>query len=148
MNSLGWMFDAFTCTSVLTSCGSAEAFQLGRQVHAYTIKANLVESDEFVKTALIDMYCKCDSLVDARKVLDNMIDFSVVSHNAMIEGYSRNQQLYEALELFHEMRLKIPPPTPSLLTYVSLLGLSASLFALELSKQIHGLMLKLASLWS
>ncbi|GAB2290796.1 hypothetical protein Dimus_025066 [Dionaea muscipula] len=95
MNSLGWMFHAFTCTSVLTSCGSAEAFQLGRQVHAYTIKANLVESDEFVKTALIDMYCKCDYLVDARKVLHNMIDFSVVSHNAMIEGYSRNQQLFD-----------------------------------------------------
>ncbi|GAB2271356.1 hypothetical protein Dimus_006197 [Dionaea muscipula] len=93
---------------VLTSCGSDEAFQLGRQVHAYTIKANLVESDEFLKTALIDMYCKCDSFVDARKVLDNMIDFSVVSHNAMIEGYSRNQQLYEALDLFQQINLILP----------------------------------------
>ncbi|GMH06638.1 hypothetical protein Nepgr_008478 [Nepenthes gracilis] len=139
MNRLGWKPDCFACTSILTSCGSLGALQPGRQVHAYTIKANL-EFDEFVKNGLIDMYSKCDSLVNARRAFDSMFEHSVVSYNAMIEGYSRHEKLYEALDLFCEMRLKMLPP--NLLTFVSLLGISASLSALELSKQIHGLITK------
>ncbi|GMY34920.1 pentatricopeptide repeat-containing protein [Fagus crenata] len=139
MDRLGWKADGFACTSVLTSCGSLEALELGRQVHAYTIKANL-EYDNFVKNGLVDMYAKCDSLTDARRVFDGMADHNVVSYNAMIEGYSSEEKLYEAVELFHEMRLRLIPP--SLLTFVSLLGASAALLTLELSKQIHNLIIK------
>jgi|UniRef100_A0A2N9G986 pentatricopeptide repeat protein len=139
MDRLGWKADGFACTSVLTSCGSLEALELGRQVHAYTIKANL-EYDNFVKNGLVDMYAKCDSLTDARRVFDGMADHNVVSYNAMIEGYSSEEKLYEAVELFQEMRLRLIPP--SLLTFVSLLGASAALLTLELSKQIHNLIIK------
>ncbi|KAK1557482.1 hypothetical protein Q3G72_025530 [Acer saccharum] len=139
MTRSGWKPDGFACTSVLNSCGSLEALGQGRQVHAYSIKANL-ESDDFVKNGLIDMYAKCDSLNDARGVFDIMADHNVVSYNAMIEGYSRQEKLCDALELFHGMRLGFV--LPSLLTFVSLLGVSAALFTLELSKQIHGLIIK------
>ncbi|XP_059644381.1 pentatricopeptide repeat-containing protein At4g39530 [Cornus florida] len=139
MSRLGWQPDVFACTSVLTSCGSVEALEQGRQVHAYTIKAN-IELDEFVKNGLIDMYSKCDSLTDARRAFDVKINHNVISYNAMIEGYSREEKLYEAVDLFHEMRVNLF--TPSLLTFVSLLGVSASLFTLKLSKQIHGLIIK------
>ncbi|KAL6959364.1 Pentatricopeptide repeat-containing protein [Sarracenia purpurea var. burkii] len=140
MNRFGWKPDAFACTSVLTSCASHEALEVGKQVHSYAIKVNL-EFDEFVKTALIDMYSKCDSLTDARKAFDGMVHLNAISYNAMIEGYSRNEKLYEALDLFHEMRLRSFSPT--LLTFVSLLGMSASLFTVELSKQIHSIIVKL-----
>lgn len=139
MSRLGWKPDGFACTSVLTSCGSLEALEQGKQVHAYTVKANL-DSDEFVNNGLIDMYSKCSSLFDARRAFDVMPDHNVISYNAMIEGYSREEKLYEALDLFHKMRLRLVPP--SLLTFVSLFGASASLLALELSKQIHGLIIK------
>lgn len=139
MARLGWEPDGFACTTVLTSCGSLEVLEHGRQVHAYTIKANL-EKDEFVKNGLIDMYAKCDSLVYARRLFNDMTFYNVISYNAIIEGYSRQDKLLEALGLFHEMRLRLLPP--SLLTFVSLLGLSASLLILELSKQIHGLLFK------
>ncbi|TKY60351.1 Pentatricopeptide repeat-containing protein [Spatholobus suberectus] len=135
----GWKPDAFGCTSILNSCGSLQALEKGRQVHAYAIKVN-IDNDGFVKNGLIDMYAKCDSLNNARKVFDIVAAINVVSYNAMIEGYSRQDKLVEALDLFHEMRLSLSPPT--LLTLVSLLGLSASLFLLELSSQIHGLIIK------
>ncbi|RDX93674.1 Pentatricopeptide repeat-containing protein, partial [Mucuna pruriens] len=135
----GWKPDAFGCTSVLNSCGSLQALEKGRQVHAYAIKVN-IDNDDFVKNGLIDMYAKCDSLTNARKVFDLVAGINVVSYNAMIEGYSRQDKLVEALDLFHEMRLSLSPP--SLLTFVSLLGLSASLFLLELSSQIHSLIIK------
>ncbi|KAI4345832.1 hypothetical protein L6164_012923 [Bauhinia variegata] len=139
MATVGWKPDAFACTSILTSCGSLQTLVKGRQVHAYIIKVNL-EDDDFVKNGLIDMYAKCDCLTDARKVFDLMAGFNGVSYNAMIEGYSKQEKLYEALDLFHEMRLSLVQPT--LLTFVSLLGVSASLFHLELSNQIHGLIIK------
>ncbi|KAF3440469.1 hypothetical protein FNV43_RR18753 [Rhamnella rubrinervis] len=139
MVRLCWKPDGFACSSILTSCGSLEALKHGREVHAYTIKVNL-ENDDFVKNSLIDMYAKCDSLSDARRAFDAVSDHSVVSYNAMIEGYSRQEKLYEALDLFHDMRLKLFQP--SLLTFVSLLGVSAALLTLELSKQIHSLISK------
>lgn len=140
MMRLGLRPDGFGCTSILTSCGSVEALQQGKQVHCYAIKANF-DSDDFVKNGLIDMYGKCNSLADARRAFDMAVDRNLVSYNAMIEGYSRQGKLYEALDLFHQlMRLSSFPP--SLLTFVSLLGVSASLLTLELSRQIHGLILK------
>lgn len=139
MIRLGWKPDAFVCTSILTSCGSLDGLQQGRQLHAYTIKANL-ECDLYVKNGLIDMYAKCDSLIDARRVFDVMTDRNLVSYNAIIEGYSRYKQISEALNIFCDMRLRMLPP--SLLTFVSLLGVSAALSNLELSKQIHALIIK------
>lgn len=139
MSKLGLRPDGYACTSILTSCGSLTALEQGRQVHCYTIKANL-ESDEFVKNGLIDMYSKCDSLADARRAFDVMEDHNMISYNAMIEGYSRHEKLYDALCIFYEMRLNLFQP--NLLTFVSLLGVSSALHALELSKQIHGLIFK------
>ncbi|MCD7451535.1 hypothetical protein HAX54_012521 [Datura stramonium] len=139
MNSFGWMLDRFACSSVLISCGSLETLDLGRQVHAYTVKAN-VDSDGFVKNSLIDMYAKCDSFGDARKVFEIMVNHDVISYNAIIEGCLSQDRLCEAFDLFAEMRENLI--LPSLLTFVSLLGASASLFSLELSKQLHGLTIK------
>ncbi|KDP35246.1 hypothetical protein JCGZ_09405 [Jatropha curcas] len=139
MTRLGEMPDGFACTSILTSCGSLDSLELGRQVHAYSIKANL-QFDIFLKNGLIDMYAKCGALNDARRVFDVMTNHNVVSYNALIEGYSSSNKLFEAMNLFHDMRLKMLPP--SLLTFVSLLGVSAALSALELSKQIHAFIIK------
>lgn len=140
MNRLGWKPDGFACTSVLTSCASLEALEQGKQVHAYAVKENF-ESDEFVKNGLIDMYSKCNSLTDARRSFDGIANLSVIPYNAMIEGYSRQEKLNEALDLFREMRIR--SFSPSLLTFVSILGMSASLSTVELSQQTHCIITKL-----
>ncbi|KMT16243.1 hypothetical protein BVRB_3g053970 isoform C [Beta vulgaris subsp. vulgaris] len=134
MNISGWKVDDFVCSSILNSCGSLEALLPGKQVHAYIIKANL-EFDEYVSNGLIDMYSKCNAVADARRVFDSMIQNNVISYNAMIEGYSRLGSISEALDLFHDMRIKLLYPNP--LTFVSILGVSALLSYWELSKQIH-----------
>ncbi|KAJ1412886.1 Tetratricopeptide-like helical domain superfamily [Sesbania bispinosa] len=123
MTRLGWKHDTFGCSSVLNSCGSLQALEKGRQVHAYTIKVN-IDNDDFVKNGLIDMYAKCDSLTDARKVFDLMAAINVVSYNAMIEGYSRQDKLCEAFDLFRQMRLSLLPPT--LLTFIKGFGYVAN----------------------
>ncbi|KAL6616804.1 hypothetical protein ACP70R_039074 [Stipagrostis hirtigluma subsp. patula] len=139
MNRAGWQLDVFACTSILNSCGSLEAILQGRQIHAHVIKANL-ESGEYVKNALIDMYAKCDHLTEARAVFDAMAEYDAISYNAMIEGYAKQGGLTEAFDVFGKMRYC--SLRPNILTFVSLLGLSSSQSAIELSKQIHGLIIK------
>uniref|UniRef100_A0A0E0EKI9 DYW domain-containing protein n=1 Tax=Oryza meridionalis TaxID=40149 RepID=A0A0E0EKI9_9ORYZ len=139
MTQAGWQPDGFACTSILNSCGSLAAIWQGRQIHAHVIKADL-EADEYVKNALIDMYAKCEHLTEARAVFDALAEDDAISYNAMIEGYSKNGALAEAVNIFHRMRFF--SLRPSLLTFVSLLGVSSSQLAIELSKQIHGLIIK------
>ncbi|CAL4971919.1 unnamed protein product [Urochloa decumbens] len=139
MCQAGWQPDVFACTSTLTSCGSLEAIWQGRQIHAHAIKANL-ETDNYIKNALIDMYAKCDHLTAARAVFDALAHDDAVSYNAMIEGYSRQGDLTEVLHIFHRMRYC--SIRPNLLTFVSLLGVSSFQSAVELSKQIHGLIIR------
>lgn len=74
------------------------------------------------------------------QLCDLMVDHNVVSYNAMIEGYWRQDKMSERLDLFNEMRFRLLHR--SLLTIVNLLGVSADLFTLELSKQIHALVTK------
>ncbi|XP_019058119.1 PREDICTED: pentatricopeptide repeat-containing protein At4g39530 [Tarenaya hassleriana] len=139
MSLFGLKPDMFACSSILTSCASIRDLQYGRKVHVYTIKSNL-ETDSYVRNSLIDMYAKCDSLIDARKVFNLATDRHVVFFNAMIEGYSRHGELSEVLNIFRDMRFRSVQPMP--LTFVSLLGASASLSNLELNEQLHGLMFK------
>ncbi|CAN6342234.1 unnamed protein product [Urochloa humidicola] len=140
MCQAGWRPDVFACTSILNSCGSLEAIWQGRQIHAHAIKANL-ETDEYIKNALIDMYAKCDHLTAARAVFDALAHNDAVSYNAMIEGYARQGDLTEALHVFRRMRYY--SIRPNLLTFISLLGGASSLqSSIELSKQIHGLIIR------
>ncbi|CAN6447240.1 unnamed protein product [Victoria cruziana] len=139
MNRQGWTPDGYTCTATLNSCGALQDLIFGQQIHCYTVKSNTVQ-DEYVSNGLIDMYSKCNSVGDARKIFDAMIDRNVVSFNAMIEGYFQQEQLEEVVELFNQMRST--PVKLSLLTFVSVLGASLSSTDLWLSRQIHVLMIK------
>lgn len=56
-----------------------------------------------VKSALVDMYSKCRSPEDARRVFDGIGAKNSVSWTAMVSGYARNGMCAEALALFGEM---------------------------------------------
>lgn len=94
--------DEITLLAVLSSCGQLGALESGRWIHSYVGNhKNGVEVR--VGTALVDMYCKCGSLDDARKVFDNIVDRDVVAWNSMIMGYAIHGYSEEALRLFDEM---------------------------------------------
>jgi pentatricopeptide repeat protein len=86
------------------------------------------------------MYAKCNNLTEARAAFDALAEDDLVSYNAMIEGYGRQGNLAEAVYIFSKMRYY--SLRPNLLTFISLLGVSASQSAVELSKQIHCLIIK------
>ncbi|XP_057865697.2 putative pentatricopeptide repeat-containing protein At1g56570 [Cryptomeria japonica] len=93
----------FTFASLLMACASLASFKGGTQIHAYTLKGSY-RSDVSVGNSLVDMYAKCGSIVESRKVFDRMPYQDVVSWTAMVVGYSQHGQGREAVQLFEKMQ--------------------------------------------
>ena len=103
--------DGFTMVSVLTACAEIGALALGRRVHMYLAKVGLV-GNSHVGNALIDLYAKCGSVDDARKVFGEMgTGRTVVSWTSLIVGLAVNGFGKEALELFGVMEREKLVPT-------------------------------------
>ncbi|CAM6045422.1 unnamed protein product [Sphagnum compactum] len=111
--------DKITYISMLKACSSPIALQLGKQLNLNIIEAGL-GADIWIQNALIDMYAKCGSLVDARKVFDTMPQRDVVSWTVMIDALSQHGCGEEALELFGQM--KEDGVQPDAITFIGVLS--------------------------
>ncbi|XP_010909472.2 pentatricopeptide repeat-containing protein At3g16610-like [Elaeis guineensis] len=109
MTTEGLPADNFTYPLVLKACSELSALEQGRQVQE-SIESNSVHCDSksnlYVRCALIDMFAKCGSLREARRVFDDMPMRDVVSWGAMICGTMHHGDWLEALNLFRSMRLE------------------------------------------
>eukprot|EP01018_Ginkgo_biloba_P038787 Gb_40303 [translate_table: standard] len=97
--------DQFTFASILRACASLAALELGKQVHACTMRSVDFESDVFLGNALINMYAKCGSIEDARHVFDKTSQRDVISWTTMIAGYGKHGHGEEVVQLFEQMQL-------------------------------------------
>lgn len=70
--------DKFIFASIIAAFSSGGAFLEGKQMHA-RIMAIGFELDVVMATAVVDMYCKCGSLEDARFSFDQLSEPNVVS---------------------------------------------------------------------
>lgn len=104
MQGSGAQPDKFTFPRVLKACAGLEALHQGKEIHGDIVRRGL-ESDVFIRNALIDMYAKCGSLETARALFDKMPQRDIVSWNSMIAGYGQSGYCDEALKLFREMFL-------------------------------------------
>eukprot|EP01018_Ginkgo_biloba_P037440 Gb_29880 [translate_table: standard] len=134
MKVMGIQSNNFTFPFVLKACAGISALQQGKEIHQHIVAVGF-ESDVFVAAALLDMYAKCGNIEDARNVFDRMRCRDVVSWNAMIAGYARNEHTNEAVKLFNKMQLA--DVKPNSITIVSVLPACACLGALPQGKGIH-----------
>ncbi|KAJ7969207.1 Pentatricopeptide repeat [Quillaja saponaria] len=102
MQHTGLSPSQFSYATILSSCAKLPSLFQGRQVHAWIMKEGYV-NDIFVGSALIDMYCKCGDVDDARQFFDMMRNKSTVTWNEMIHGYAQNGYGNEALCLYKDM---------------------------------------------
>ncbi|OMP06483.1 hypothetical protein COLO4_08105 [Corchorus olitorius] len=102
MKDAGVNPDKITLVGVLSGCASIGALDLGKWIDTYASQRGL-QHDIFVSTALVDMYAKCGSLEEAKKLFENMPVKNEVSWNAMISGLAFHGQPREALSLFEHM---------------------------------------------
>ncbi|KAJ4974841.1 hypothetical protein NE237_008015 [Protea cynaroides] len=130
--------NSVTVASILSACGQSGNSNLGRSVHGIGIKLGL--EDGPVRNGLIDMYAKCHMIRDAHYIFQTVSDKDVIAWNSMITGYSQNGSAYEALILFHQMRLDFI--TPDAVTVVGILSACACMGALHLGCSLHAYAIK------
>ncbi|EPS67103.1 hypothetical protein M569_07673, partial [Genlisea aurea] len=111
-----------TMVAALSACGQVGSLESGKWIHSY-LGSTSCSGNAQLATALIDMYCKCGSIHDARKVFDGIRNKDVVCYNAMMGGYSLHGQGEEALNLFNQMLETGLRPTD--ITFISVLNACA-----------------------
>jgi pentatricopeptide repeat protein len=132
----GVMPNMFTYSSVLRACDGLSNL---RQLHSRIIKGGL-ESDVFVRSALIDIYSKLGELQEALGVFNEMASGDSVVWNSIIGGLAQNSDGDEALNIYKSMKKAGFPPDQSTLT--SVLRACTGLALLELGRQVHVHILK------
>ncbi|MFQ6638057.1 hypothetical protein Gotur_012556 [Gossypium turneri] len=114
------LLDFFVFPVVLQICSGLGNVELGRQLHGILIKYRFV-SNIYVGNALIDMYGKCGSLDDAKKVLETMPEKDRVSWNAIVTACAINGKVFEALGFFETMSL-CENSRPNLVSWSAIIG--------------------------
>lgn len=114
MRRAGFLSDQSALTSALRACTSLSMLELGQQVHVHVLK---FDQDLILNNALLDMYCKCGSLEDAKSIFNRMMEKDVISWSTMIAGLAQNGCSMEALNLFEYMKKSGPKPN-----YITLVG--------------------------
>ncbi|GMH23399.1 hypothetical protein Nepgr_025242 [Nepenthes gracilis] len=127
-----------TFTQLLDCCIEHNSIQLGRELHARVCLVD--EILPFVETKLVSMYAKCGSLVDARKVFDEMSERNLYSWSAMIGAYSREQRSTEVLILFSMMMEEGTLPDDFL--FPKILQACGNCGNYEIGRMIHSLVVR------
>lgn len=110
--------DEFTFMGIMKACGTVGARKQGRVIHEQIVKCGL-ESGVFMGSTLIDMYGKCGSLEEGRKLFGILPCHNSVSWNAMIARYAQHGNGSLAIELFKKMQQE--SVVPNKITFSSLL---------------------------
>lgn len=98
------------CFSLLFQlCGNSKKFEDAKKVHDYFLRSTF-RNDLQLNNKVLEMYSKCGSMTDARRVFDHMPDRNMDSWHLMINGYAVNGLGDDGLALFEQMRkLGLPP---------------------------------------
>ncbi|KAL8200642.1 hypothetical protein R6Q57_011981 [Mikania cordata] len=139
MLSSGLEPDDFTFGSVLKACAGMKSLNNGMEIHGRIIKSGM-GLESFIGSVLVDMYCKCVKIEDAEKLHERMEDQTMVSWNAIISGFSLQEQSEEAQKFFSQM-LK-SGTKPDNFTFATVLDTCANLATISLGRQIHGQIIK------
>ncbi|WOH16624.1 hypothetical protein DCAR_0936182 [Daucus carota subsp. sativus] len=110
-----------TVVCTLSACGHNGMLQLGKCIHGY-IYRNDLGSDCYVSNGLVDMYGKCGSLVEAKRVFDKTSKKNLTSWNSMINCLALHGQSDCAVSIFEEMLGHRDNVLPDSVTFVGLLN--------------------------
>ncbi|KAL5982619.1 hypothetical protein ACLOJK_016693 [Asimina triloba] len=102
MRKRGLQPSKFTFSSILRACCSIGYIECGKQIHAQIFK-NSLQFDEFIGSALIDLYSKSGLTEDGLKCFNSFPKNDVVTWTSMIAGCIQNGLFEQALILFHQL---------------------------------------------
>ncbi|KAK1568306.1 hypothetical protein Q3G72_022865 [Acer saccharum] len=140
MRKAGFNVDGRTLLSLLSACGCIQALNQGREIHGYVVRNSSRIYNKFLNNSLIQMYCDCNSTVDARRLFERVQLKDTVSWNSMIAGYARNEDAVESLRLF--CRMVLEGGTPDEVTVVAVLVACGQITALQFGMAVHSHIVK------
>ncbi|XP_024539162.1 pentatricopeptide repeat-containing protein At1g11290, chloroplastic-like [Selaginella moellendorffii] len=82
-----------------------KALEKGMAVHRLAAREGC-DSNDFVASSLVFMYCKCGCLREAERVFSSMIQSNAVAWSSLMHGYADNGLAREALNLFEVLQLE------------------------------------------
>ncbi|KAH7554467.1 hypothetical protein ACOSQ2_028415 [Xanthoceras sorbifolium] len=135
----GFKPNNITFNSVLRCCSSLSDVAFGRQVHAHIIK-NRLDDENFVGTALVNMYAKSGCLKDADVAFNILIKRNLVAWTTIISGYAQANQVEETLMCFSKMQHEGVKPNE--FTLASCLNGCSDMATLESGRMLHSMAVK------
>ena len=94
-----------TMVGVLSACTKKLDLEFGRWVCSY-IEKNEINVNLTLSNAMLDMYMKCGSFEDAKRLFDKMQDKDIFSWTTMLDGYAKLGEYDEARHVFDAMPRK------------------------------------------
>ncbi|BBH04661.1 Tetratricopeptide repeat-like superfamily protein [Prunus dulcis] len=91
-----------TMVSVLSACAKKVDLEFGRWVCSH-IQRNEIKENLTLNNAMLDMYVKCGSVEDAKRLFDRMPEKDIVSWTTMLDGYAQLGNYEEAWRVFAAM---------------------------------------------
>ncbi|KAK3206758.1 hypothetical protein Dsin_020804 [Dipteronia sinensis] len=130
--------DNCTFVNALCACAHIGDLSQGEWIHAY-IDKNGIGIDDFVATALVDMYSKCGNIEKATRVFRSTSRKDISTWNSIISGLSAHGLGEQALQRFSEMLAEGFEPNE--VTFVSVLSACSRAGLLNEGCKIFDLML-------
>lgn len=143
MQEMGVTPNSSTAVTILPMIGEENKLTVGRAVHGFCLRRGF-NDDIVVGTGILDMYGKCQQLIDARRIFAAMSSKNEVTWSAMIGACITCDCTLEGLEVFQQMRVE-DGGSPSPVTLGIVFRGAAKLTDLELGIQLHGYSIKLGS---
>ncbi|KAK9119894.1 hypothetical protein Scep_017987 [Stephania cephalantha] len=103
MEELGMKPDAVTMTSVISATAQLGGPEMANFIESYVDK-EMIERNERVLTALVDMHAKCGNIEGACRLFREIPHPDVFSYSALIVGLASHGHGLKALEVFSRMR--------------------------------------------
>ncbi|XP_024524808.1 pentatricopeptide repeat-containing protein At2g13600-like [Selaginella moellendorffii] len=135
---------AAALVSALKVCGSIRDLRKGKAIHAQAVESK--QLGIHVVNALVDMYAKCGSMEDSRRVFDSILHPNVMSWNVLMLGYVSNGESDVALDLFERMQARRSGCKPNSRSFMAASKACSSLAAKEDAVLVDGKLVKEASL--
>ncbi|KAI5056082.1 hypothetical protein GOP47_0029603 [Adiantum capillus-veneris] len=126
--------DEFVFACVLKACGCLGSREKGQDIHGHLVVEEL-EGDPVVGNALVDMYVKCNSLLEARDVFDNLSVQDVISWTTLIAGFAENGYGEAAISLYHSMHEQGLPANDT--TFASILKACMTISEKDAGRRLH-----------
>ncbi|XP_068654541.1 pentatricopeptide repeat-containing protein At4g32450, mitochondrial-like [Aristolochia californica] len=95
----GIALDLSRFLQLIEACGDSQSPDEAKIVHEHIMRS-MPQVDVWVHNRVLEMYCKCGSMEDARQMFENMPARNLTSWDNLIAGFAANELGEEAIDIF------------------------------------------------